>query len=312
VFDLLAPFFGLVALGFAAGRLLPRPEGPAGLAWMQFFVVYVALPCLFFRLLADRPVEQFFNGRFVLATTLATATAFLLSFAVGRVAGGSVPEATVQGAAGAYSNVGYMGPPLVLAAFGEEAASPVLLVFVFDNLLLFTLVPLLMGAGGADRRPPLAVLAAALRRVATHPFNIAVTLGLIAGTTGLKLPVALDRIVGWLAPAAAPCALFMLGVSVALHATRRVPREVPALVAIKLVLHPLVAAGLLWLIGGAPPTWVAAGIAMAALPPALNIFIISAQYRVGLERASACILVGTLAATVTLSAALWLLHANVR
>lgn len=310
MFDLLAPFFGLIALGFAAGRLLPRPEGPAGLAWMQFFVIYVALPCLFYRLLADKPVEQFFNPRFVLATTLATATVFGLAFALGFRSTGSIPEATVQGVAGAYSNVGYMGPPLVLAAFGEEAASPTLLVFVFDNLLLFTLIPLLMGIGGPERRAPLTAVATALRRVATHPFNVAVVLGLVAGTTGLTLPVALDRIVAWLAPAAAPCALFMLGVTLALNAGRRVPREVPALVAIKLVVHPLLAALLLHLVGGVPPVWVAAGVTMAALPPALNIFIVSAQYRVGLERAAACVLVGTVAASVTLTAFLWWLRAG--
>ena len=45
---------------------------------------------------------------------------------------------------------------------------------------------------------------------------------------------------------------------------------------------------------------------MAALPPALNIFVISTQYRVGVERASACILVGTIVSMVTLSGFLWL------
>ena len=311
MFDLLSPFFGLVALGFAAGRFVKRPEGAAGLAWMQFFVVYVALPCLFYRLLADKRLDQFFDLRFVLATSLATATAFALAFAVGWRATRSIAEATVSGAAGAYSNVGYMGPPLVLAAYGEAAASPMLLVFVFDNLLLFTLVPVLMGLAGGTRRAPLAVLAGALRRVVTHPFNVAVALGLLAGSTGLHLPAALDRIVAWLAPAAAPCALFMLGLTLALSAGGRVPREVPALVAIKLVVHPLAAAAFLAL-AGVPPLWFAAGVTMAALPPALNIFIISSQYRVGLERASASVLVGTLFGTATLTAALWLLHAGGR
>lgn len=309
LFDLLAPFFGIVALGFAVGRLMPRPEGPAGLAWLQVFVIYVALPCLFFRLLSDKAVDQFFNLRFVAATTLATGLAFALSFAVGYRSTRDVREATVQAAAGAYSNVGYMGPPLVVGAFGDAAASPMLLVFVFDNLLLFTLVPLLMALAGGEGVHPIVLVGRALRRVVTHPFNVAVALGLLAGTFGVHLPTALDRMVSWLAPAAAPAALFMLGLSLALHAPKRLPREVPALVAIKLVGHPLLAAGLLALVG-AEPLWLAAGVTMAALPPALNIFIISAQYRVGLDRASACVLAGTLAATVTLTTVLWLLRAQ--
>ena len=45
---------------------------------------------------------------------------------------------------------------------------------------------------------------------------------------------------------------------------------------------------------------------MAALPRALDIFVISTQYNVGVERASACVLMGTLASMVTLTALLYL------
>ena len=41
--------------------------------------------------------------------------------------------------------------------------------------------------------------------------------------------------------AAAPCALFTLGVTVALRPFARVPWEVPVLVLIKLVVHPVLA-----------------------------------------------------------------------
>ena len=55
LFDLLAPFFGLIGLGFFCAKVVKRPEG--GLAWMQFFLIYVALPCLFYKLIADKPLE---------------------------------------------------------------------------------------------------------------------------------------------------------------------------------------------------------------------------------------------------------------
>jgi malonate transporter and related proteins len=85
------------------------------------------------------------------------------------------------------------------------------------------------------------------------------------------------------------------------------PREVPALVTIKLVLHPLFVWILLSALGNFDPTWTYAAIVMAALPPALNIFVIATQYNIGVERASACVLVGTLASMVTLTAFLWLI-----
>jgi hypothetical protein len=46
---------------------------------------------------------------------------------------------------------------------------------------------------------------------------------------------------------------------------------------------------------------------MAALPPALNIFVLASQYQVGIERASAAILAGTLVSMVTLTGIIWLL-----
>ena len=84
------------------------------------------------------------------------------------------------------------------------------------------------------------------------------------------------------------------------------PAGVPALVFVKLLLHPLLVWVLLSAIGGIPTNWIYAAIIMAALPPALNIFVISTQYKVGIERASACILVGTIVSMVTLSGFLWL------
>ena len=68
LFNLLAPFFGLIGLGFVCAKVVRRPEG--GLAWMQFFLIYVALPCLFYKLIADKPLEQLANWPFVMATTL--------------------------------------------------------------------------------------------------------------------------------------------------------------------------------------------------------------------------------------------------
>jgi hypothetical protein len=85
-----------------------------------------------------------------------------------------------------------------------------------------------------------------------------------------------------------------------------VPGEVPWLVGIKLVLHPLLLWVLLSIVGDFDPVWVHAAVIMAALPPALNIFVISTQYDVGVERASACVLLGTVVSMATLTGFLWL------
>ena len=75
------PFFGLIFIGFACGKLKKLPD--EGLAWMNFFILYVALPALFFRILSKTPFEQLAQVDFIKATTLATAGAFAISFCIG-------------------------------------------------------------------------------------------------------------------------------------------------------------------------------------------------------------------------------------
>lgn len=304
LFDLLAPFFGLIALGFFCGRTVKQPED--GLAWMQFFLIYVALPCLFFRLIADKPLAELANWSFVAGTTLSTLIAFTVALAVGWRYTRDLPQAVVQGAAGSYSNIGYMGPALVLAAIGPAASAPVVLIFVFDNLLLFSVIPLLMAFAGEGERSTAATVRKIVRRVVTHPFNVATVAGIAASYLNVRLPSAAGQMVAWLSGAAAPCALFLLGVTVALRPLRAVPGGVPALVLIKLVLHPLLVWVILSAVGNFEREWAYAAMVMAALPPALNIFVISTQYNVGVERTSACVLIGTLASVLTLTTVLYL------
>jgi malonate transporter and related proteins len=49
---------------------------------------------------------------------------------------------------------------------------------------------------------------------------------------------------------------------------------------------------------------------MAALPPALNVFIMARQYETWVEQASGSVLFGTLASVVTLVTVMWLVQMN--
>jgi predicted permease len=299
LFNLLFPFFGVIALGFAIARLAKVPE--AGLAWMQLFLIYLALPCLFFRLISDKPIGELANWPFIAGTTLSTALAFGLSFLAGRLNGLRPPETVLGAVAGSYSNIGYMGPPMILGLLGPAASAPVALIFVFDTVFLFSATPALMALAGVERRSVLATALDVARKVLTHPFVVATMLAILASLFRIRPPPAIDTMIGWLSGASAPCALFLLGVTVALRPAGRLPPEVGWLVGIKLVLHPLIVWLVLASFGGFDPIWVETAIVMAALPPALNIFVLARQYDTGIERASACVLVGTVASIVTLT-----------
>jgi malonate transporter and related proteins len=309
IINLALPFFGLIFLGFACGKLKRIPD--TGLAWMNFFIVYVALPALFYRILAQTPLDQLAQVRFIVGTTLATLSAFCLAFAVGfAMRRRHVAEATIAGLAGSFGNIGYMGPGLALATLGAEATAPVALIFCFDTLLLFSLVPLLMGFAGTQQKTMAATALEVVMRIVTNPFMIASALGAASAALHFEPPVALDRLMGFLQNAAAPCALFVLGVTVALRPLDRMPWEVPFLVAIKLAIHPAIVLVLLSLLGPFSDAWMAAAVLMAALPPALNVFVMARQYDSWVAQASGSVLFGTLASVVTLTAVMWLVKTH--
>ena len=309
VINLALPFFGLILLGFFCGRLMKLPE--SGLAWMNFYIVYVALPPLFFKLIAATPFEQLQNWWFVIGTTLGTYLAFVVSLGIGLVfAKGHLRPATIQAVLGAYSNIGYMGPGLTLAALGSKAAVPTALIFVFDNALLFSLIPFLMALGSSEKLDVFGTVKLVVWRIISHPFNIATFVAVIAAYFQIQPPAAIDTMITYLKNSAAPVALFALGVTVASRPVSSVPPEVPLHLFVKLILHPLITLLLLSFIGGFEREWVYTAVLMAALPPALNVFVVARQYDVYIERASTGILIGTLASIITVTGLLYLLTHN--
>ncbi len=309
VLNLALPYFGLIFLGFACGRFKGIPD--KGLAWMDFFIVYLSLPALFYRILAQTPFEQLNNVRFILAATLGTFLVLVLSFVVALAIRRNLAESAVAALAGAYGNIGYMGPGLALATVGAQAAAPVALIFCFETLLFFSLLPAMMALARPTYRGAVRVILEVAHKILLHPFVIATALGVASAALRIEPPVAVDRLLQFLQNASAPCALFTLGVTVALRPFTRVPWEVPPLMLIKLVVHPMLALILMTLLGPFDPDWVKTVVLMAALPPALNVFVLGRQYEAWVEPASGSVLVGTLVSVATLTTVMWLVQHGV-
>ena len=307
---LVLPLFALVFLGYLSGRLVRLPV--EGLAWLNFFVVWVALPPLFFNLLARTPVEKFDELWFLAGTTVATFATFALCFSAALLLRrGDVRVATIQGFAGAYGNIGYLGPPLAIAAFGPAAGVPVALVFCFDNSMHFTLAPLLMALGAKERQRLLPLVGGIARKILTHPFILSTLAGVAAAFAGWLPPAPVQQVLDTLAGAAAPCALFAMGVTAALRPLKRVPIELAWLVPVKLVVHPLVVWALVSPLPGVEPLWLHSAMLLAALPSATNVFVIAQQYGVWEQRASSAVVVTTGLSIVTVTGFLWLVREGV-
>jgi predicted permease len=306
VFGLVVPLFGLVVLGYLSGRLRRIPV--EGLAWLNFFVVYIALPALFFRLLSTTPVEEFSNTAYLATTTAVTFAVFWACVAVARWRSGDIREAAIQGFAGSYGNIGYMGPPLAIAAFGPEAGVPVALVFCIDNSMHFAHAPLLMALGGERGTSIPRLIGGILWKIVSHPFIIATVVGITAAVYAWQPPAPVNDLLERLSAATAPCALFAMGVTAALRPLKRVPVELVWLIPVKLILHPLAMYLVVSRIEGLPSVWLHTAVLMAALPAATNVFVIAQSYDVWKERASSAVVISTLISIMTVTGFLYLVQ----
>ncbi len=304
VANLVLPLFGLILLGFIAARLVRQSE--ATLGWLSIFIIYLALPALFFKLLAKTPIEQLANWDFIATNLGATFLVFLAVFLIARLVGRATrKEATIQGLAGAYGNIGYMGPALAILTFGEAAAVPVAIIFCFENIMHFSLVPIMMTKSDGGRQSSARLVLGIVRSFAFHPFIIATALGIAAAATQVSIPEPVANLVDYLAQAAAPSALFALGVTLAVSPLKRFPAELSFIVPAKILIHPLVMYLLLGWAGDFDRVWVLTAVLLAALPTATNVFVLAQQYGVWVNRASASLLTSTLASVLTLSALLY-------
>jgi hypothetical protein len=301
---LIFPLFGLILLGFIAARITGRPLDELG--WLNTFIIYVALPALFFRMLSRTPIEQLASWEFIGTNIAVTFFVLVLTFCLGLIATrGLVAESTIQALAAAYGNIGYMGPALAILALGDAAAIPVALIFCFENIMHFSLTPAMMALSGKKKGSVLRLVAGVLRSIVTHPFIIATAVGVSAAAIGFAPPTPLERLIDYLAQAAAPCALFAMGVTLALRPLKRVPTALFYIVPIKLALHPALMYLVLSWGGDFDPVWTMTAVLLAALPTATNVFVMAQQYGVWVERASASILVTTIGSVLTVSLLLY-------
>ena len=150
------------------------------------------------------------------------------------------------------------------------------------------------GVQGVDRivRP--------LRKVVTHPFILATLAALIFAQTGWSLPAFLDTPLTGFQNAAAPTALFSLGLTLARSKGGRVEGRLSACLAVKLIGHPLAVMIAFLAVSGFDPLWVATAIIMGALPPAANVYVMARAEGISVPLSARTVLYGTAFSAVTL------------
>jgi len=296
------PVFGLIACGYLAGRF--RIVTQASSAALNQFVYAFALPAMLFVAVYRGSLDEILSGAFMLAVVAATVGTAAVGFLISNLSGAAPAESTMRGLNASFANTGYLGIPLVTVAYGEAAALPAALATVATNFVSFALAIVCLELfvnprPGAIRR--------ALRGVIISPLIWPIALAIALVALEVKIPLPVERLATLLAAAAGPCALFAIGLFVSQLSIRAGAVASWQTTVLKLVLHPLLMALLVFVVLEIDPLWAKIAVVGAALPLGATAFVLAQRYQLLEAETSTGAVVSTAASLLTVSLVMALL-----
>lgn len=297
--NIVLPVFAIVAAGFLCGArgLLGEDSSEA----LNRFVYWVALPALLFRAMAGVDLAAVVNVPFLVGFLGPLLALWLVASLLARLLfGRDLGQATLHGMNSVLGNSGFMGIPLAITAYGQPAAVPAIVATIVNAAVVpaiaITLIEVARGRGAG-----VGVALKLARSLVTNPVLVAPLLGLAWAAAGLAMPAPLDSFTAILGAAAAPCALFAIGLFLVGKPQSEGRAEVVLMMAMKLVAHPALTALMVFWIWPADPLWAKNAVLMAALPTGSSTFVLAQAYGVYVLRTSTTILWGTVVSVATIS-----------
>jgi malonate transporter len=293
VFQSILPIFGLIMLGYLLGwRRWLAGEAATGLANITFKLF---MPAVLFTGIARAQLSDGMSPMLLLAYFGPVLAIFVL---VGLIAHRLLGRASPFGLTAAYSNNVLVGIPLVTTLLGQASLVYVFAILVFHSLILFSLQSFYNALGSAQT-----VSGKALLKNLANPLIVGLSFGALLNLSGVDLPQPIWRVADWLAQAALPCALMVLGISLSRYRLRPSPIAL-GLALVKLGLFPL----LVWYAGGLLPGLSLEArsvlVLLAACPSGVNVLAFVTNQE-DTRAVSSTVFLSTLLAAISLP--LWML-----
>jgi predicted permease len=282
------PVFVVAGVGFALARFL-HPS----VKTIAHVVFYALVPCLVFRLLVTSNIVGPQFGKMAVMAVLVAAAMGLTARLVAVPLRLSRPELSAFLLVVMFSNGGNYGLPVVLFAFGPEALSYGTVYFVVSSLMTYTVGMFLAATGrqGVQR---------ALAGVVRVPAIYAVATAAAVTATGLRLPLVVMRPITLLSDAALPMMMLVLGMQLERATRPERPKVVLVAVGLSLMAAPLVALGLVWVLG-ITGTARQAGVVLASMPVAVVTTILALEFDAAPAFVTSAVFLSTLLSPFTLT-----------
>lgn len=300
VINTVVPVFGLILLGWLCGKggLFKESATEA----LNRFVIYLALPALLFIAMARSDLEAMAELEFVASFSLGTLLTMLAYLWLCRRESLAYQPKMLNALSAGYSNAGYMGIPLILLLFGDEALPIAVIGAVLTVVVQFGLTIIAIEIHRAKGRSLWPAIKKVVLSLMRNPILVSTVLGVTCSGLGIVIPVPIASGIEQLGNAATPCALLTIGLFIAQTRVQAGSRSVTQIVALKLVLHPLLVGVFALGVFDLDPVWAWCAILATALPVGTGPFMLANLYQEDAAVTARAILVSTLLSVVTLTA----------
>ena len=270
------------------------------------FVFDFAVPMLLLRTVSTAQLPEDipwnFLASYYLGTMLVLFSGLVMTRIIYRI---TFSEQVISAFSCSFSNTVLLGIPLVLLAFGDKGTLPLFIIIGTHGFVMFPLFTIMMEKGKIGKAPVKTLLAKTSYGLITNPLVIGLLGGLGCNLLGITLWKPLDEIAKMLGNAVTPGALFALGATLAGFRKKIQWKELPLVVLMKIIIHPL----LVWLLAVivfslSETIWIQVLVILAALPTGVNPFLFASRYNTGQLLSSGAVFISTFISIFTLSALL--------
>lgn len=297
--NVVLPVFALVGAGW-----LTRHKGLLGSRAafeLNQFVVYLGMPALLFQVMATARWADLHQPGFAGAFALGSALVFGFTALVRKLQASHLADASLDGLNSGYANVGFIGFPLCLAAFGPTSLPLVTISAIITVSVLFGIAVLTVEIALQPKGAVLATVAKVGYSLLKNPMLLSPLLGVCYAAWAPPLPMGPNRFLTLLANAASPCALVSLGAFIADTRFDIKWSRLSGIVALKLLAQPLL-------------TWIAAtyvfhlsselraiAVVVAALPTGTGPYMLANMYSRDASITAGSVLVTTVFSMFTIA-----------
>lgn len=298
------PLFLLVIVGWALikGKLFDQTIVRA----LSGFTFRFLMPALLFSLMSRLSEMPPVDWRVLIAFFGSCIIVYLLGRAAGRFFGLDNTGKTIFGMAAIFGNNVQLGVPILQISLGNEAMPTISLLIIFSVLLLWTTAIASVELGKESDHKDFRKIARSMLQVFKNPVVLGILTGSAWGMTGWELPGFLAGTLNYVTSATTPIALIVVGMGLARHSFSAALPKGFTISTLKIVIHPILVYIIARLIGLDEITTNAC-VLTAALPVAINVYLMATEFRSEEGAASNAIFVSTILSAVLIPITLTLL-----